>query len=122
MERARFTPARDARGKATADSFHGGIVWSLGETSQRLLAAHRLWTSCLMGEAAKLVPGDLPAPEIALRAFPPCTALERRVAQEMEGAVPLQGPRELLTRQLEEGVEAVRAGLRAPPEAGTPKN
>lgn len=119
MERARFTPARDSRGGPTTDSFVGGIVWRLGETNPRLEAAHRLWTTCVIGEASKLAPGDLPASEVIRRAFPPCSLLERLIAQEIERDAPLEDIRAALTAEIEKGLDGVRAELNAAPKSGT---
>lgn len=117
MERARFEPARDGRGRATTDEFNGRIVWRMPAPSPRVDVAHKLWSGCVMGEAAKLVPGGLPAEEIARRAFPPCAALEALVAREVEEPVPLEEPRAAMRRAIEEGVAEARAALGAPPEA-----
>jgi TonB family protein len=76
MERARFEPARDGRGRATADEFHGRIIWRLPDASPRVDTAQRLWSGCVIGEASKLVPGNLPGEEVVRRSFPPCAAWE----------------------------------------------
>jgi TonB family protein len=123
LERARFTPARDAQGKATGDQFSGRILWRLAaDAPPRLQAAQMLWTGCVMGEAAKLAPGDLPADEVARRAFPPCAALEALVAEEVEAPVPLAEPRAAIVRLIEDGLLKVRAALKAPPEAAAPRD
>lgn len=116
MERASFEPARDGRGRATADEFNGRIVWRMPAASPRLDVAHKLWSGCVMGEAAKLVPGDLPAEEVARRSFPPCAPLEALVAREVGEPVPLEEPRAAIRRAIEDGVAEARASLGAPPE------
>jgi TonB family protein len=60
MERARFQPARDANGKPTTDSFSSRVRWVLPDpVSARADAMTQLWSSCVMGEAAKLVTSEL---------------------------------------------------------------
>lgn len=121
MERATFVPARDVRGKPTADRFVGRIVWRMGgSVPSRLQAAQLLWNTCVMGEASKLVPGDLPAAEVARRAFPPCAALEALVSREVEAPVPLEGPRASMTHAIEQALGEVRTQLSTPPESATP--
>lgn len=117
MERARFEPARDRRGRATTDEVHGRIIWRLPETPPSLDVAQKLWIGCVMGEAAKLAPGDLPAEEVARRSFAPCAALEALVAREVEEPVPLEEPRASMRRAIEHGIEGARAALRPAPEA-----
>ena len=117
MERARFTSARDARGKATTDSVAGAIVWRMPKVPPRLEAARTLWTSCLVGEASKFAPGDLPAAEVARRSFPPCSALERLVTAEVRDSAQLEAARALFRREIEEGLAQVRPMLAAAPEA-----
>ncbi len=122
MERARFTPALDARGKATTDSYSGGMTWTMELAPSRLRAAQGLWTACAMGEASKLAPGDLPGAEVARRAFQPCTALERLVSDEVGEAAALEEARASLTRQIEEELAEVRSMLNMPSQTGTPRN
>lgn len=114
MERARFRPARDSRGKPTSDSFNGRIIWRMPPVQPRLETAQRLWNTCVQGEASKLAPGGLAAPEVVRRSFPPCAALEAIVAQEAEESVPLTEPRAELARQIEEALPRIRAELTAP--------
>ena len=116
MERARFRPARDAEGKATSDSFTGRIVWRLGEAPPRLRTAQMLWTTCVMGEASKLAPGDLPAEEVARRSFLPCTALEALVAREVGAPAPLEAPRASMVRTIDEALAEARTALKTPSE------
>jgi TonB family protein len=123
VERARFRPARDARGKATTDSFNGRIVWRMGvDAPPREEAALMLWTVCAMGEAAKLVPTDLPAEEVVRRAFLPCAALEALLAEEVKTPVPLAEPRAWIARMIEEELIKRRSVLKAPPEAAAPRD
>jgi TonB family protein len=117
VERARFTPARDAQGRAAADRFTGRIVWRLSEdVPPRLEAAQMLWTACVMGEASKRVPGDLPAEEVARLAFLPCATLEALVAREVGGSVPLEEPRASMMRMIAEGLIQARTALKSPGE------
>jgi TonB family protein len=123
MERARFEPARDSQGRPTADSYSGRIVWRLppgdlsGDDLSDVPPGLLLWNVCVGGEAAKLVPGDLPPAEVARRAFGPCTALEA-LAQREPGAARLTPERrEELSRLIEANVAKIRERLKAPPAA-----
>jgi TonB family protein len=114
MERARFRPGRDAKGRPIGDSFEGRIVWRLGESRPtRLQTVRMLWTSCVMGEAAKLVPGDLTPAQIADRAFPPCERLEALVAEAGGSALPADR-RAALRTWIESSVVQTREALGAP--------
>lgn len=122
MERARFRPARDARGKATTDSFHGRIVWRMPDHAPpRLQAAQMLWSSCLMGEASKLALGDLPAEEVVGRSFLPCRDLEVLVADEVRAHVPLEEPRATMTRLIANWLTEERNALKVPREIPPPQ-
>jgi TonB family protein len=117
MERARFRPALDSAGKPTTDSLTGRIVWRLpGEDdfSPRVRAAQTLWSSCLLGEAAKLALGDLPDEEAVRRSFGPCFALETVLARETGASLPLGEMRSALLPGLAGILAELRAGLRAP--------
>jgi hypothetical protein len=81
-----------------------------------------LWTGCVTGEATKLVPGDLPAGEVARRSFPPCAALEAIVAREVGAPVPLAEPRASITAIIEEAVPKARAELNAPSATEAPRD
>jgi TonB family protein len=121
MERARFRPARDSRGRPTTDQFTGRIIWRMAEEEpDTLQAAQYLWATCVMGEAAKLVPGDLPADEVVLRAFPPCAALEALVAREVEKPVPLEEVRSSFDQTLRDMVARTRVALKPVPDAPPP--
>ena len=93
-ERARFSPAIDARGKPTADTFESRISWKIPKDAasgqypvpQAVNAATSLWMSCIHGEAAKLVMSDLALPEVARRAYLTCSTLEQLAAGEMDKA------------------------------------
>lgn len=115
MMRANFEPARDSKGRPTSDTVVGRIVWRLPEDEPDPPAALTLWMLCVGGEAAKLVPGDLPPAEIARRAFPPCKALEAVVAPDPERARLLAERRSGLERLIESTVAQVRAELKAGP-------
>ncbi len=122
MERAKFQPARDSEGKAVADSVDGRIVWRLPvDTMDRSEAAVTLWGACLLGEAAKLALTDLPAAELARRAFPPCTALEAAAAREVGEPAPLEDRRAQVVGAFQETVLKARAILKAPAKKGAPK-
>lgn len=120
MERAQFVPARDARGRAVPDQISATIRWVLPEeptgAALRRQAATTLWSSCVFGEAAKLVPGDLPADQIGRRAFPPCEALEARLAREVGQSVPLNELRTSILGDLDQAVVQMRADLNSPDE------
>lgn len=122
VERARFTPARDAQGKPSPDSFVGGIVWSMGEASPRLGTLQALWSTCVMGEASKLAPGSLAAAEVARQAFGPCASLEELVAREVEDPAQMESARGSLGREVEQALAAIRTDLEPRAETGTPRD
>jgi TonB family protein len=115
-ERARFQPARDAKGKPTADQVTARISWRMptDEMPPRMKAAFDLWTGCVLGEAAKLVPGDLPADQVAGRAFAGCTALEAIVSQEVDGPAALERPRNSMASAIALGATKARQALNTP--------
>jgi TonB family protein len=116
MERSRFEPARDSKGKAVADEVAGRIVWKLPDDAMdRPEAAFSLWGVCVFGEAAKLALSDLPATEIVRKSYLPCVALEAVAAREAgpDGLSELQ--RSMIARGLEDMVLKPRAVLKAPP-------
>ena len=115
MMRARFEPARDSKGRPTTDSVAGRIVWRLPEEEPDLPAALVLWMLCVGGEAAKLVPGELPPAEVARRAFAPCKALEAIVAPDPVRARLLAERRSEFERMIESTVAEARADLTAEP-------
>jgi hypothetical protein len=80
-----------------------------------------LWASCVMGEAAKLVPGDLPADEIVRRSFLPCAALEALVTDAVGAPAPVEGPRASMASMIENLFMRLRTDLKAAPEAATPE-
>lgn len=119
-ERARFEPARDSSGKAVADSVHGRIVWRLPVAAMdRSEAAVTLWGACLLGEAAKLALTDLPAAELARRAFPPCAALEAAVAREIGERAPLEDRRAQVAEMFQDTVLKARAVLKTGAKPGS---
>lgn len=115
MMRARFEPARDAGGRPTTDTVSGRIVWRLPDDAPDPPPALMIWMLCVGGEAAKLVPGDVPPAEVARRAFPPCKALEAIVAPDAERARLLAERRPEFERMIESTVATMRAGLTAAP-------
>lgn len=117
MERPRFEPARDARGKATSDEVEGRIVWRLPDQTPepRTQAALMLWTGCIMGEATKLALTDLAAEEVARRSIPPCVALEALLARETgQPAPPLEDMRTQLVPMVGTMLVEVRKVLSGP--------
>ena len=115
MMRARFEPARDARGRPTSDTVVGRIIWRLPDDLPAPPSALTLWVLCVGGEAAKLVPGDLPPAEVARRAFPPCRPLEAMVAPDPERARLLSERRSELESVIEGTVAMARAALKDAP-------
>ncbi|MEA3051783.1 MAG: periplasmic protein TonB [Sphingomonadales bacterium] len=115
MARAHFEPAHDARGRPTTDTVAGRIVWRLPDDETDPPPALVMWMLCVGGEAAKLVPGDLPPAEVARRAFPPCKALEAIVAPDPERARLLAERRHEFERMIEGTVATTRAALAAAP-------
>lgn len=119
MERARFQPARDSKGKPTTDSYAGRIVWRLpgdgpsGDDLSDAPPAVLLWSFCVAGEAAKLVPGDLAPAEVARRAFGPCAALEALVEREAGAGPSMPERRTELAHAIEVNVPKVRERLKA---------
>lgn len=94
LERARFTPARDARGRPVEGSFSQRITWRIaneiapGTRGQGLLL---LWITCAMGESAKLAITELTPDQVSERALAACAGLERMVAAEVAAAGPSGG-------------------------------
>ena len=123
-QRPRFEPARDKRGRPTTDRISSRIVWKLpeGDLSPRTQAVFGLWTGCVMGEVAKLVPGDLSADEVAARSFPPCGPLELLLARETDAAAPLEETRRGMRNVIGQTVTSMRAALNGPPPAQAPKD
>ena len=115
-ERARFQPARDAKGKPTTDQVTARISWRLptDEMPPRMKVAFDLWTGCVLGEAAKLVPGTVPADQVADRAFAGCAALQAIVLQEVAGPASLERPRKDIASAIAQGVTNARQALNTP--------
>lgn len=80
-----------------------------------------LWSSCVMGESAKLVTSDLSADEIVRRAFSPCTSLEALLSREVKLPAPPENLRKEMVRRITAAVEEARTILSAPPAATAPK-
>ena len=121
MERSRFEPARDSKGKATDDEVAGRIVWRLpDDVPPREEAALMLWSSCILGEASKLALSDLPLQEIAGRAFPPCVALEAIFSRETGQPMAEQGQRMQMVKMLEDLLGRSREALKTPAGAESP--
>ncbi|HEX8533456.1 MAG TPA: energy transducer TonB [Allosphingosinicella sp.] len=121
VSRPRFQPARDARGNAIPDQVSARITWRLPkrEPRPRLDAAFTLWSMCVMGEAARHVPGALPPSEVTRRSFVPCAALEAIVAEESERTAP-EKLRGAMAETIEKALLPMRDLLLAPPAPGAP--
>lgn len=116
MERARFRPARDRKGRPTSDQVASTVRWVLPgieDMPPRMQAAYSLWPSCVMGEAARLVPGDQPVEQIAALSFSRCAALEAIVAQETGQALPLEDARVAMIESFMTMLPKLRADLQA---------
>ena len=121
MERPRFQPARDARGRPVPDQIRSRINWRLPEyPPSRSEAVLTLWATCLAGEAAKLATSDLSVDEIATRSFPACTALEPLVSREM-GESALGPLRTQIIDANKEAIKRYRDALNSPPNSLAPK-
>ncbi|HEX9947610.1 MAG TPA: TonB family protein [Allosphingosinicella sp.] len=121
MERTRFQPARDSRGKAVADAVAGRIVWRLpadNDALDRPEAAMTLWGVCLLGEGAKLALSDLPADEVVRRSYPPCAGLETVAEREVGDSLVTR--RSEVVQAFKETVLKARAVLKAPRPAPSP--
>ncbi len=117
VDRARFEPARDRRGRPTTDQVTSRITWRLVEDAHpRVEAAYRLWGACVLGEATKLATGDLPAEEVARRGFQPCAALEALLAKQAEGPEAAARARPEMIRGIAAAVTKMREMLNAPDE------
>ncbi|HEV2745981.1 MAG TPA: energy transducer TonB [Allosphingosinicella sp.] len=116
VARPRFHPATDAGGKPVQDSFESKIRWRIPtagtpvrmDVPAGVNMATSLWFACTSGEAAKLVPTDLPAPDVARRAFEACRPLEERIAAEMTAArIPALAPAKLIPTLKEQVSQAL---------------
>lgn len=121
-ERARFRPARDVKGKPTTDRVSSRVRWVLPDVNPRFEAAAMLWASCVFGEAAKLIPGNQTAEQIAARAFPLCVGLEALLAKEREETLPLTTTRSDMVDALMAMLPKLRADLQSAdvPRGGNP--
>ena len=123
-DRGRFEPARDARGKPTPDQVNSRLTWRIegDHLSSRQQVASSMWSTCVLGEASKLVIGNLSPAEVTARSFPPCEALETLLARELGAQTPLVELRESLTAMMEEQIPQVRStfGTPAPPAPAAP--
>ena len=113
VRRARFHPARDAQGQPVTGEITQRIAWVMPNVSMtpRAHAAFMLWTSCAVGEAAKLAFSDLSAAAIAARSFPPCADLEAVAAREVKSDLPMNEPRANVTRMIEKGLLQARSAF-----------
>jgi TonB family protein len=85
--RARFIPARDAKGTPVTDTFVQRINWKItdgGDTPvDGMPPALQQWIRCLGAEAHRLAPAGGAADAVADRAFSACTADERAAAEAL---------------------------------------
>jgi TonB family protein len=115
--RARFTPARDASGKAVADRFETKLTWRMNASAPlvppAVHAAMTSWSQCIGPMLAKGIGNKaLSARAIAERAFAPCRAEEDRMLAVIREAVdaprPIEQDRALLRQQVVDRIEAAR--------------
>jgi TonB family protein len=117
--RARFTPARDAAGKAVADRLETTIAWRMGAPAPppvppALHAAMTEWTNCI-GPILALGVGDSTrtARQVAEFAFVPCLAQEDRMHAVIAGAMDaphdVEKQRTAMRDQVVARIEAARA-------------
>jgi hypothetical protein len=120
LERSRFEPARDARGKPVPDQVTARVAWRIPkDPPSRGEAIVTLWATCLAGETAKLATSDLSAEEVVARSFPQCRALEALVSQEL-GEKAVEELRTNFTNGNKETVEHYREAFNSPPTSATP--
>ena len=88
VRRARFDPARDEAGRPTTGSYETRINWKApkGPRAPRLDALTAIWSSCVYGEASKLILTPIPAERIPDEAFSRCSAIEGSMATEMQAS------------------------------------
>ena len=91
--RARFKPARDARGRPVPDVYRQAITWRITQMpdNAELDRATHAWIACLTDAARKARPVSRPVEATADRAFAACAALERDVLAAA-AKVPGSGP------------------------------
>jgi TonB family protein len=117
MERARFRAARNAGGDPVPDAVTARIVWRIQvDESPRENAISTLWSTCVLGEASKLMMSERSSSEIIRLAFGPCAALEAALAKEVKAEIPLTEVRADLSRAIEQGVTETRKALAATPD------
>lgn len=76
-ERARFSPARDRRGRAVAGTWHGKpVTWRISAADPAGDAATGTWLQCLYDAARPLFAGPLTREEVADKAYAACAAEE----------------------------------------------
>ena len=89
--RAAFAPARDATGKAVADTYDQKIAWRIAAGHARepaLDAAAQAWVDCLLAEAGPYAAGSDSADAVADRAFASCPEGERGLVAAIATVVP----------------------------------
>ena len=119
-ERARFTPARDRRGRVAEGSFLQRITWRIAEPgpgSKQVEVRSQLWMMCIGGEVAKAIPRDAVAESVWTEALAACDPLEQALVAEMrrwddpDRQPDLVLP--ILKRRAHETLVKVVAGMRA---------
>jgi len=100
IERARFTPAHDRRGRPVADTYTQKIAWRI-QADSGISASVDPYLKCLVAAADRLAAGPGSEEEVADAAYAACTAEER--AQLQPPGAPLPA----------ETVQRVRATVRA---------
>jgi len=93
--RAGFTPARDAAGRAVADTYDQKIAWRIagGEARDpRLDAAAQAWVDCLMAEAGRQAGAADSADAVADRVLAACPQGERGLLAAMAVVAPEGAP------------------------------
>lgn len=88
QERARFTPARDRKGRTVPDSVTTSVTWRLAEPAYApaIREGVRLYLACL-GEAVRpLVAGSATDDAVADQAFASCTTEEQALLAIVAGA------------------------------------
>lgn len=117
MERARFTPARDEKGNAVPDEVTARINWRLpddsGAEADEVPVPLILWSTCLFGEAARLVAGALTPEQVAAHAAAACAPLETLVSERL-GKTSVTMNQDSFARSIARSVTEWRARLKAP--------
>lgn len=106
-ERARFTPARDRRGRAVADTASSSVQWHLSTLPMappEIQASAEVWMTCLRDAAEPRLATADTAEAIVQKAFDAYTAQEEALAAVSARILPDPVPA---------GSDAMRSGIRA---------